>query len=289
MKGFGGHIRTPRRARRPAGYTLVELLIAMGILGIGLGLIATAFPSAMLENKASVHDTMSTIIAENAAAICRTRLSHSQLVGLPLTHEFRDISDLIHDLIHPAERAYPTPVGKPTAQGPHVLQIGSSWYRPEDWFEDPNNPGDYYPSSRYGWLVAARRVLPGWRQTDPLPDPLPNDYQLVIVPYRKFNPTDRPGQQPGHEIRFADIAISGGGTTPTSAAFEVDVGAPVILKATFKGNGELNTAVEFAYINPDGKLSTTLVDADPALTVEYSLGNESPVIGCYIVRTALRP
>ena len=295
MKGFSADIRTRRpTGRSSAGYSLIELMIALGILGTAALLIATAFPAAMMMNKESVHYTMGTIIAENALAICRTRLTDSELTTRGVNHEFQDITDLIPL----AERAYPTPVGKPAEQVPvYTRLVNSWWYKPGDWADLPAGSGDFYPASRYGWLVAARRVLPGWTPGSPLPSPLPNDYQFVILPYHKFNVADRPLA----EITFSDITIDSNGDIDQdlsplpSPDDEFDVGAPVIVRASLRPSGEIETAVEMAYIskpdgtilNPDGTASAII--SVEALTVNYTLGNESPVIGCYVVRTSLSP
>lgn len=303
MKGFSADIRTRRpTGRSSAGYSLIELMIALGILGTATLLIATAFPAAMMMNKESVHHTMGTIIAENALAICRTRLTHSQLTnpaGFTLDHQFQDITDLIPL----AERAYPTPMGKPIEDPAYAQQVGSWWYKPEDWLEIPAASGEFYPASRYGWLVLARRVLPGWTPGNLPPSPLPNDYQFVILTYRKFNVTDRPRPDPSYPTGPAAVELvisvittdTNGDILPPLPADGFDVDAPVIVRAGVKPSGEIETAVEIAYISePAGTISNA--DGTPrriisveALTVNYTLGNESPVIGCYVVRTGLSP
>lgn len=68
-----------RLRRDKGGFSLVELMIAIGILGVGMIMIATAFPAAIMENKESADDTMSTILAENALALIRTNLTHGQV------------------------------------------------------------------------------------------------------------------------------------------------------------------------------------------------------------------
>ena len=261
-----------------AGYSLVELMIALGILGIGVTMIGTAFPSAMMENKESVQDTMATIIAENAAVICPTSLTHAKMLSQVWPWVDAQAGATVdrftlHDIsqwIALADRAYPTPVGKPSQQGAYTLQIGSSWYRPEDWVENP--AGVYYPASRHGWLVAARHVRPNnWQDTDPLP----NDYQFVIVPYQKFNRKDRPGL----EVLFSDVSVIESNITGGSFG----VGGPVILA----------DSGAFAYVtNTAGALTASLGDAGQTLaakTLTYAGGTESPAIGCYVVRTGLSP
>jgi len=133
-----------------SGFTLMEIMIALGILAVGLALVSTAFPSAMIENKESVEKTMSTLISENALAICRIRLSHTSIkdsVGNALSDE----NNL--DLIPDAEQIYP---------------IDSD--------------------SRYGWLLAIKQyndnndyllVIVPYRKL--LPDDQPPVFQTVTT------------------------------------------------------------------------------------------------------------
>jgi len=250
-----------------AGFSLFELMVALGIMGVGAIMIGTLLPSAMIENKESVSDTMGTIISENAIAICRTRLHQADVPGAAISGlapgGFTDVSPPISR----ADRAYPIPFSKlneDLANG-FDLQLDGRWYRlKEDWIKIPDDDsGVYYPSSTYGWLVAAR----------PLGPPL-NFYEIVIVPYRKFSGTDRPG----HEIVFSSVDVQG----DKVISGDFDVGAPVI-----DSNGRV------AYIvDSSGELSASLNNG-LALTLDYTVGNpspgRSPAIGCYLVRTSLSP
>lgn len=205
----------------------MELMMSLGILVVGLAMIATAFPSAMLETKLSVADTSATMISENATAICRVRLSHSA-IKLSVTATLSDQTTLINPA-HTGDLTYPVNT----------------------------------PDSRYGWLLAAAQ-----------PNNNINDYQLVIVPYRKFLPTDRPGI----EFGFVPVTVTDSGTKAAGA----DIGSPVILTT-----GASVGAFAFV-VDADGTLSPTLADG-AALAVNYSGGDNSPAIGCYVVRTAVRP
>ncbi len=254
-----------RPGRLPAaGYSLIELMVALGIMAVGAMMIGTLLPSAMIENKESVSDTMGTIISENAIAICRTRLQQKHLADLGLLPGggFTDVSSSISL----ADRAYPIPLSKlqEDAANGFDLELGSRWYNgEEDWKELPDpGSGQYYPSSNYGWLVAAR-----------LHETLPNFYEIVIVPYRKFSGTDRPGPESEHEIVFASVEIKSG-----AVVGDFDVGAPVI-----DGNGQVAYVVDSS-----GELEPSLGDGQ-ALTLDYSKGDRSPAIGCYLVRTSLNP
>ncbi len=104
-----------------SGFTLIEVMIALGLFAVGVGIVATAFPTAIHENKLSADNTLGTLIAENALTICHSVLRHSDLVGIGT--QLTDISGRIDA----ANRAYP---------------IARA-------------------DSRFGWLVAARQVTAG--------------------------------------------------------------------------------------------------------------------------------
>ena len=54
-----------------AGFTLVEVMIALGIMVIGFSMLATSFPVAIVENRESVNKTMSAMICQNAIGVVR--------------------------------------------------------------------------------------------------------------------------------------------------------------------------------------------------------------------------
>jgi prepilin-type N-terminal cleavage/methylation domain-containing protein len=60
-------------ARRRAGFTLTEILMATGILGIGLTMVASVFPVALDQSRRSQEQTMAALSARSVAAIIRAR------------------------------------------------------------------------------------------------------------------------------------------------------------------------------------------------------------------------
>ena len=75
--------RRRRRRRGRGGFTLAEILIALGILAIGMSMVAAIFPAAMELNRISANSTLGTIICENGLA----------LAEMVLTAEVVDLSD----------------------------------------------------------------------------------------------------------------------------------------------------------------------------------------------------
>jgi len=65
-----------RRKRAAAAFTLTELMIALGILGIGLTMVAAALHAGIQTHDRTMDDLLRSMIADNALAIARARLTH---------------------------------------------------------------------------------------------------------------------------------------------------------------------------------------------------------------------
>ncbi len=72
--------RTNRRAR-PRGLSLAELMIAIGILGMGLVMSATMLPTGILESRNAVNDLYGSLVCRNGLAIAQTQLTHPLFGG----------------------------------------------------------------------------------------------------------------------------------------------------------------------------------------------------------------
>jgi len=66
---------------RTSGFTLIEILIAIGILSVGLLCAAAMFPAAVKENQNSFSNSMGSLICENGLAILRSKMKHEALDG----------------------------------------------------------------------------------------------------------------------------------------------------------------------------------------------------------------
>ena len=58
-------------ARRRTAFTLAEVMIAIGILGVGMAMVASVFPAAIKANRLSTNSTLGTIIYENGLAMAK--------------------------------------------------------------------------------------------------------------------------------------------------------------------------------------------------------------------------
>lgn len=113
------------RDSRAQGFSLAELVLALGVLAIGMTMAAALFPAALKLNELSTNDSIGTIIAQNGLAISQAVLDPS------------DFPDPNND----------PNLGEPNCQAfradPNLLQ-----YRP-----DPSAP-----ASTRGFLVLGRRL-----------------------------------------------------------------------------------------------------------------------------------
>lgn len=65
------------RPRLRGGFSLGEVLIAMGIFGIGLAFTASLFPTGASQTKTSIDNVLGPMICENGLSIVKTRFTHS--------------------------------------------------------------------------------------------------------------------------------------------------------------------------------------------------------------------
>lgn len=146
--------RSPAGRKRDAGgYSLVELMAALGVLALALPMIGTAILAGMIENRDSVDSTMTMFVAENALAMVRTRVTHA-------------------DLMRPIGAGGWGSGKTPLAPIPDVLlkHEDLAW-KPFELEEDPNR-------SVFWCVVVGQRMAPDM-----------NDYRLIAIPYRKFSET----------------------------------------------------------------------------------------------------
>ncbi|MFM7052584.1 MAG: prepilin-type N-terminal cleavage/methylation domain-containing protein [Planctomycetota bacterium] len=112
------------RAFVRAGFSLVEMLLAVFILGIGVISIATLFPAGIALQRQASDDTIGPLVAQNAFATIRSKLSQEDF------GRFEDFG---------LPKYSTTPVG-----GAAIPQVSGDWgwMRPGFLFDNPNTAQD---------------------------------------------------------------------------------------------------------------------------------------------------
>lgn len=95
---------------RASGFTLAELLISIGILGVGLTMSAALFPAGLDANKDSANDLLGTMICQNGLAIAKAKVKTFHVPGTSFTF----LSDPGAGVFTPAELQYPYGSGEET-------------------------------------------------------------------------------------------------------------------------------------------------------------------------------
>ncbi len=217
----------PAMRSRAAGFTLMEVLLSIGILGVGLVLAAALFPAALLHNRTSAANTLGTLVCENTLTVVRARVRDADYVanhtdptvmnelgpgidfwGLPILMGNRpagrqDVGT--YDLVYPL----PTYQLPPLTLVPTDAEVNASPGNFPDWTVVGTT---VVPRSRYGAAVLAKRSL-GY-----------NNYQLIIASYRVLDP--------GMACRWKQVdGIVAGGTTlnVSGGLANIQVNAPIVM------------------------------------------------------------
>ena len=96
---------SPGRNVPAKAFTLTELMIAIGILGVGLTMAAALFPAGLKNSQRSAQNVIGTIVAENGLNIAKMRLAHNISAGL--THQVVDVTSQLG----PLDLQYPINTG----------------------------------------------------------------------------------------------------------------------------------------------------------------------------------
>jgi len=73
-----------RRRTHPPGFTLAELMISIGVLGIGMTMAAALFPMGLRESQDSAKYSQATMMMENGLAVARAALRRWTLTSTSL-------------------------------------------------------------------------------------------------------------------------------------------------------------------------------------------------------------
>lgn len=157
-------MRPSLRRRIPArrGFSLIEVLLAIFILGIGIISIGAIFPAAIVQQRQSFDDAMGPLVAENALALLRTRLRQSDF---GFAEDFEGYAAAPLDLVF--ESAY----GLVNTGAPRVLgdwgwrrpaMLLQTWAVPQRNFTGPtpgNAVGGAVPSLPAGTLLVFNSLI----------------------------------------------------------------------------------------------------------------------------------
>lgn len=185
------------RPRRPSkGFTLAEILIALGILAIGMSMVAAIFPAAMEFNRRSNNSTLGTIICENGLALSEMMLTTETIGNSVVLLIYADDNNYTDNPSNPVPPAIPPPLTRRQRQYPTADDAGAS-------------------DTRTGFVMLARKTAASG-----------NTYQLITVAYRKTDKDNRAVLVPiTCSITDRDITI-------TDSTKLLRIGTPVINKAT---------------------------------------------------------
>ncbi len=100
-----GNDRRNGKSRARSGFTLMEVMMAVGIFAIGMGMIASMFPAAIKETEATLNDYEGPAICENALAIVKAKVTHAN-ANTPVTASLAVLSGTA--IIGDTDRQYRT-------------------------------------------------------------------------------------------------------------------------------------------------------------------------------------
>ena len=223
--------RTTHYALR-TGFTLMELLIAIGILAIGGAMAAALFPAAIKENQRANSSVLGNIINENALSTLKANLSTATPPffpsGLLIPYTGFGAADAVYP--KPYFLAPPNPIpSNPEADDPDWIKI----------------EGSVVPKSLNGFLVLGRQLnyVSGVYT-----------YQLVIVAYKRYAVTS--SRDPLDITTSVTFRSTPGSTNFKIVSIDktggkVQLGSPLIHRAT----GRFSTITSFNNSNGEGTLN----------------------------------
>lgn len=147
---YGDEVKLQRRlqtACAPAGFSFVEILFAVMILGIGLILIAALFPVSIRQAATAADETTAATVAWNAMNVIRETLTDDELTPGGTSGQ----SGVVRSFRDPQAKGLPSlrapPSGRPQGQ-------------PVDWiWRRVSSEMVYGPDRRFAWIGFYRRDI----------------------------------------------------------------------------------------------------------------------------------
>ena len=179
----------PKRLGRPwapqrGGFTLTEIMIAMGVLAVGMGMVAGALHAGIQVHIRTIDDIMRQLIGDNSLAMVQARVRHATTNGI-------------------ASDKYTW-----------LRTDNNTYFGPDD-LKYPWGPGN----TPYGAAVLMKR-----RVIDATTSTFANDYDVIIVPYTIIPDTSgTPGTVSATDMLSSTVAAGTPGSTVTVTATYANV------------------------------------------------------------------
>ena len=248
------------------GFSLTELMISLGILAVGLAMIASLFPAAVEINRRSTREILGSIICENGLAVAKVRFASGAVTSPP--------------------------------KGNLMMQILADDYEQDYLTRQMCRFPDGQMSSPYGFVLMYRYI-----DADDDED-TEEGHQLVAMSYkRRAEPTEAPDPYNDHAVRIRTGGFQYYGTPIPTVKVRASsdlfrIGTPVIdrysgeyalareavFTATGSGSGGLGEAVL------DRKVLYTLDGSDQykLFTLqEHGQDRFSPALSAMVTRVPL--
>ncbi len=163
-------MRQPIRCTR--GFTLTEILMAVGILGIGLTMVASVFPVAVETSRRSNEATMTALCARSVAATLRARRNKVA----PAVRDYFSSKTILTDA---TKKNLPLEINKTTLTAT-IMPDEEREYNPPSFLYEQGSTGAPITPRRYLVPTAVSSVLPTMAPPYPLPLWTQGNYVAVI-------------------------------------------------------------------------------------------------------------
>lgn len=257
---FEHHVAPDRR-----GFTLVETMFAIVIMGIALTMVAGVVPVGIELSQSSVGAVESKVGSRNAVTFVRSMLTrqdmlnHSPVVGREFVEI--DVETLLTTLVHPLAR---------------------------------KSSDELMEDERKGFRLLARRM-----DSEPDPGLARNDYLLAIFYYREGESFEEDTDEDGNEMALKSIGLSSvdhdNRQVSISSGSQAKFFQPGSIVLGQNGSWARVESIDGNTIQLDRALTGSQSAIEPVWTIYEHEGDEnnplpvmSPGLGLLTVRTALR-
>ncbi|MCH2161576.1 MAG: prepilin-type N-terminal cleavage/methylation domain-containing protein [Phycisphaerales bacterium] len=174
---------TPSTPGSRRGFSLIELLLAIFILGIGIISIAAVFPAGIIQQRRAQDDVLGPVVAEEALAVIRSKVSPDDFgtfeeFGILGAGNFRQVDSTPNLAYNPSD----TQTGYRYEADRYTVPGDFPWLRPSMYVAQPDTVIGTGTDHVYGDIdIFSARVLHqfgsnnNWTGTDPVGQKGPSD------------------------------------------------------------------------------------------------------------------